>query len=94
MDLIQRMKHVFNFSRVMKVDETEKQVFSLVKVEVDTQRKYILTFDIDKLTWQMKIFCTASVVFFFISQWFNLSFFELSSNIIITVSIESYSILL
>ena len=34
----------------MKVDETEKQVFSLVKVEVDTQRKYILTFDIDKLT--------------------------------------------
>ena len=39
MDLIQRMKHVFNFARVMKVDETEKQVFSLVKVEVDTQKK-------------------------------------------------------
>ena len=93
MDLIQRMKHVFNFSRVIKVDETEKQVFSLVKVEVDTQRKFTLNFDIDKLTWQMNIFCTASVVFL-ISQWFNLSFFELSSNIIITVSIESYSILL
>ena len=92
MDLIQRMKHFSNFSRVMKVDETEKQVFSFVKVEVDTQRKYILTFDIDKLTWQMKIFVLP--VCFFISQWFNLSFFELSSNIIITVSIESYSILL
>ena len=64
MDLVCRMKHVFNFVTVMKVDETEKHVFYLVKVEVDTQIKYILTFDIDKLTKKADYF-TTSVVFYF-----------------------------
>ena len=69
MDLVCRMKHVFNFVSVIKVDETEKHVFSLVKVEVDTQRKYILTFDIDKLTKQRQtILLPVCVCFYFILQ--------------------------
>ena len=74
----------------MKVDEKEKHVFYLVKVKVDTQIKYILTFDIDKLTKNEDYF-TTSVVFFLFTV-IQLVFFLLISNIIITVSIEMYSI--
>ena len=52
----------------MKVDEKEKHIFYLVKVKVDTQIKYILTFDIDKLTKKADYFTTSVVFFLFYSD--------------------------